>query len=112
MSDSVTIPTGRPTALTTGTPGSSCVRRSRTTASTSSSGDAVTGSGSMMSPTVMAMGARTLPARSPRVRERFDDVAGDDAVDAELAGGVDAGPRVQPHPGGRRGERIDPAGQH
>src|SRR4051794_32182386 len=105
------MPTGRPASLTTGTPGSSWVRRSRTTASTSSSGAAVTGSRSMMSPTVRAMGWADLTRPSPRVRERFDHVAGDDPVDAALARRVDAGPRVQPHAGARGGERLDAAGE-
>src|SRR5215217_8427250 len=107
-SASVTIPTGRPPLLTTGTPGSSCVRSSRTTVSTSSSGETVTGSRSMMSPTVRAM-ARGPYRPSPRPVQGFDDVAGDDAVDAALARRMNAGPRVETHAGAGGGERVDPA---
>src|SRR4029079_8066471 len=114
-SASVTMPTQRPPSLTTGTPGNSWSRSVRTTVSTSSSGATVIGSPSMMSATVRAMKAGTLPTtdrRSPRVRQRLDHIAGDDAVDATLTGGVDACAGVQAHPGARGRERLDAARQH
>src|SRR4051795_11351601 len=109
-SASVTIPTGRPPSLTTGTPGSSCARSSRTTVSTSSSGPTVTGFVSMMSPTVRAIGRG--PYRpSPPVGQRVDHVACDPAVAPALARRVDARAGVEPHAGARGGEGIDAAGE-
>src|SRR3712207_9261975 len=44
--------------------------------------------------------------------ERLDHVARDDAVGAQLARGDAAGLEVQPHPGARRGERVERSEEH
>src|SRR3954454_20302281 len=71
------MPTQRPPSLTTGTPGNSCSLSTAITCSSESSGRTVTGSRSMMSPTVAI--------RSPNLAiegggQRGDHVAGHHAV--------------------------------
>src|SRR3954452_17774655 len=107
-SASVTIPTQRPPSLTTGTPGSSCSLRSRTTSSTLVSDETVTGWESMMSATVATAGAyRRPPGSSAGGGQCGDHVRGDHAFGAHALGGDPPRAAVQVDGGARRRERVE-----
>src|SRR5215217_5415102 len=115
------MPTQRPPSLTTGTPLRSWSRITCSTVSTESATVTLTGSSSMMSRTVSAMGAQLRGwLDGERGGELLDDVGGDHAVRAVRLGGEAAGADVREH-GRARGvrrrqalgqQRAGDAGQH